>query len=101
MALQSWSIFDRLQEGGIIPPASNSRSAADPDRTNLHNLVARRSSAIAAGAHAPLCCEVAKIAEALPGDRVAVQWDVCQEVLAWEGYYEKVRSTSVPRLLKC
>ena len=32
--------------------------------------------------------EVDKIAKALPNDRIAVQWDVCQEVLAWEGYYE-------------
>ena len=24
----------------------------------------------------------------LPNDRIAIQWDVCQEVLAWEGYYE-------------
>src|SRR5580693_1188038 len=28
------------------------------------------------------------IAAALPNDRIAIQWDVCQEVLAWEGYYE-------------
>ncbi len=33
--------------------------------------------------------EVAKIAAALPNDRIAIQWDVCQEVLAWEGYYDK------------
>ena len=33
--------------------------------------------------------EVAKIAKALPNDRIAIQWDVCQEVLAWEGYYDK------------
>jgi hypothetical protein len=32
--------------------------------------------------------EVAAIAEALPNDRVALQWDVCQEVIAWEGRYE-------------
>jgi hypothetical protein len=24
----------------------------------------------------------------LPNDRIALQWDVCQEVTAWEGYYE-------------
>jgi hypothetical protein len=36
-----------------------------------------------------LVSEVEKIAGAIPNDRVAVQWDVCQEVLAWEGYYEK------------
>src|SRR5205807_1662009 len=33
--------------------------------------------------------EVEKIAGAIPSDRLAVQWDVCQEVLAWEGYYEE------------
>ncbi|MBV9966259.1 MAG: hypothetical protein JO008_11240, partial [Alphaproteobacteria bacterium] len=32
--------------------------------------------------------EVATIAAALPNDRIALQWDVCQEVLAWEGYYD-------------
>jgi hypothetical protein len=32
--------------------------------------------------------EVAAIARALPNDRIALQWDVCQEVIAWEGYYE-------------
>jgi hypothetical protein len=32
--------------------------------------------------------EVAAIALALPHDRIALQWDVCQEVIAWEGYYE-------------
>jgi hypothetical protein len=33
--------------------------------------------------------EVAAIARTLPNDRIAVQWDVCQEVVAWEGYYER------------
>ena len=33
--------------------------------------------------------EVRKIADKLPNDRIAVQWDVCQEVLAWEGYYDE------------
>jgi hypothetical protein len=32
--------------------------------------------------------EVTAIARALPNDRIALQWDVCQEVTAWEGYYE-------------
>jgi hypothetical protein len=32
--------------------------------------------------------EVGRIAAAIPHDRLALQWDVCQEVLAWEGYYE-------------
>ena len=24
----------------------------------------------------------------MPNERIALQWDVCQEVIAWEGYYE-------------
>jgi hypothetical protein len=28
------------------------------------------------------------MAAAIPNDKLALQWDVCQEVLAWEGYYE-------------
>ena len=33
--------------------------------------------------------EVARIAAAMPNDRIALQWDVCQEVLGWEGYYDQ------------
>jgi hypothetical protein len=33
--------------------------------------------------------EVRKIADIMPNDRIAIQWDVCQEVLAWEGYYDE------------
>jgi hypothetical protein len=35
-----------------------------------------------------MTAEVARIAAVVPAERIAVQWDVCQEVLAWEGYYE-------------
>ena len=32
--------------------------------------------------------EIAKMTATIPNDRLAIQWDVCQEVLAWEGYYQ-------------
>ena len=31
--------------------------------------------------------DLAKICAAIPRDDLAIQWDVCQEVLAWEGYF--------------
>ncbi len=31
--------------------------------------------------------DLAKICAAIPPDDLAIQWDVCQEVLAWEGYF--------------
>src|SRR5690242_12570574 len=33
--------------------------------------------------------EVQQMAKVIPNDRLAIQWDVCQEVLAWEGYYDQ------------
>ena len=36
-------------------------------------------------AHLP--AEFARIAGALPHGEIAYQWDVCPEVLMWEGYY--------------
>ena len=31
--------------------------------------------------------DLAKVCAAIPPDDLAIQWDVCQEVLAWEGYF--------------
>ena len=31
--------------------------------------------------------DLTKICAAIPHDDLAIQWDVCQEVLAWEGYF--------------
>jgi len=59
MAIESWRLFDGLQQEGVIPVLTT------------HMLD-----------------EVTAIAQALPNDRIALQWDVCQEVTAWEGYFE-------------
>ena len=32
--------------------------------------------------------EVRRIADTLPNDRISYQWDVCQEVLTWENYFD-------------
>jgi hypothetical protein len=50
MAIESWRLFDRLQQEGVIPAG-------------------------------------VKFQISLPTP-IALQWDVCQEVIAWEGYYE-------------
>jgi hypothetical protein len=90
MAIQSWSIFDRLQKGGIIPPSIKFQvSLPTPIAPTYNNLVPGDRPRLLPALTRHFVGEVAKIAEALPSDRIAVQWDVCQEVLAWEGYYEK------------
>ena len=36
-----------------------------------------------------LAGEVRRIMAELPHDRISYQWDVCQEVLMWEGYLDQ------------
>ena len=44
--------------------------------------------------------ELAKDSPVIPHDDLAIQWDVCQDVLAWEGYFpnrcQRTRSTNPP-----
>ena len=44
--------------------------------------------------------ELAKDSPVIPHDDLAIQWDVCQDVLAWEGYFpnrcQRTRSTDPP-----
>ena len=86
----SWKVFDRLQQawrdtGGREVPDL----AADADSADLQQHGAVGPGRLLPALTEHLIGEVEKIAAALPNDRIAMQWDVCQEVLAWEGYYEK------------
>ena len=90
MAIASWSLFDQLQKAGIIPMRVKFQiSLPTPIAPTYNNMVPSDRPLLLPALTQHLIGEVAKIAAAIPNDRVAVQWDVCQEVLAWEGYYEE------------
>ncbi len=87
-AAESFAVFERLQRAGDVPagvkfqvslptplaPGYNYMSpAAQPDFLRVFGAAMER--------------EVARLADAIPHNRLALQWDVCQEVLMWEGYY--------------
>ncbi len=89
MAIASWRLFDRLQREGVIPKGVKFQiSLPTPIAPTYNNMVPTDRPALIAVLTAHLLGEVAAIARALPHDRIALQWDVCQEVIAWEGYYE-------------
>jgi hypothetical protein len=90
MAIESWLLFDRLQQEGVIPAGVKFQiSLPTPIApTYSNNIAPSDRSAMIPALTTHLLGEVARIAQALPNDRIALQWDVCQEVLAWEGYYE-------------
>ena len=89
MAIDSWRVFDRLQQAGAIPAGVKFQiSLPTPIAPTYNNMVPADRPALLPAMTEHFIGEVATIAAALPNDRIAIQWDVCQEVLAWEGYYE-------------
>ena len=90
MAIQSWAIFDRLQKAGVVPAHVKFQiSLPTPIAPTYNNMLPADRPRLLPALTQHFIGEVQKIAGAMPHDRIALQWDVCQEVLAWEGYYEK------------
>jgi len=90
MAIESFAVFDRLQQAGVIPAGVKFQiSIPTPIAPTYNNMVPEDRQKLLPGLTRHFIGEVAKIAATLPNDRIAIQWDVCQEVLAWEGYYDK------------
>ena len=89
MAIESWQVFERLQKAGEIPAGVKFQiSIPTPVAPTYNNMVPSDRQKLLPPLTQHLLGEVTKIAKALPNDRIAIQWDVCQEVLAWEGYYD-------------
>jgi hypothetical protein len=89
-AMESWGLFDRLQNAGVIPAGVKFQiSIPTPIAPTYNNMVPGDRPALLPALTQSFIGEVVKIAKTLPRDRIAIQWDVCQEVLAWEGYFEK------------
>jgi hypothetical protein len=90
MAIESWGLYERLQRSGVIPAGVKFQvSLPTPIAPVYNNMIPQDRPKILPALTRHLIGEVQAIARAIPNDRVALQWDVCQEVLAWEGYYDK------------
>jgi len=90
MAIQSWALFERLQKASVIPAGIKFQvSIPTPIAPTYNNMLPADRPRLLPALTQHFIGEVQKIAAGIPNDRLAIQWDVCQEVLAWEGYYEK------------
>jgi hypothetical protein len=89
MAIESWKIFERMQKGGVIPANVKFQVCIPTPIAPLYNnVVPADRPKILPALTQHFIGEVENIARAIPNDRLSIQWDVCQEVLAWEGVYE-------------
>jgi hypothetical protein len=88
MAIDSFAIFDRLQRDGVIPKAVKFQIAIPSPLAPAYNYISKKHRTAfldVFAAHLPE--EVHRIAAVLPNDRLAIQWDILQEILIWENYF--------------
>lgn len=89
-AIRNFATFDRLQTEGAIPAGVKYQICMATPLAITYMFVApdtREDFLRVYSAH--LASEVGRIMSELPNDRIAYQWDVCQEVLMWEGYLDQ------------
>jgi hypothetical protein len=87
-AVESFATFVKLQDSGAIPAGVKFQVCLPTPLAPGYNYISPRAQAdFLRVFEAAMVREVARLADAIPHDRLAVQWDVCQEVLMWEGYY--------------
>jgi hypothetical protein len=87
-ALDSYRVFARLKEDGIVPRYVRFQVCLPSPIAPMVLLVAEESRAAVEPAHIrQLDAELGEILDGIPHDQLAIQWDVCQDVGIWEGYY--------------
>lgn len=91
-AIRNFATFDRLQGDGKIPAGVKYQICmATPLAISYMFVSPKARDAFMPAYSAHLAAEVERIMGALPHDRISYQWDVCQEVLMWEGYLDQNR----------
>lgn len=89
-AIRNFETFDRLQSEGVIPPGVKYQICMATPLAITYMFVSPNIRDVFEGIYEKhLADEVGKIMSALPHDRISYQWDVCQEVLMWEGYLDQ------------
>ena len=104
-AIDSYAIFRRLKDEGVVPPATRFQVSLPTPVAVIWSFVVREQClAVEPAYERAMAGEVAAIAAAIPHDELAIQWDVCQEVLGRDGgleiFYDDVLEGSLRRLAR-
>ena len=89
-AIRNYADFKRLKEEGVIPaPMKYQICMATPLAITYNFISPKAYDAFLPAYTAHLTEEFLRIAATLPHGEISYQWDVCQEVLMWEGYFHQ------------
>ena len=87
-ALASWAVFQRLRAAGAIPATMRFQVSLPTPQASGYLYVSGPARQTYFGVYErALKAALANIVAAIPANDLAIQWDVCQEVLAFEGYF--------------
>ncbi|MBN9513238.1 MAG: hypothetical protein J0H97_07520 [Alphaproteobacteria bacterium] len=88
-ALASWAVFDRLRAAGAIPKSVRFQVSLPTPQASGYLYVSGPARETYFGVYErALKNALANIVAAIPAQDLTIQWDVCQEVLAFEGYFK-------------
>jgi hypothetical protein len=88
-ALESYAVFARLKEAGVIPAGTRFQVSLPTPLAPLVMFVARPDHDRVEPAYkAALLGELTRICAGIPHDQLAVQWDVAPELALLEGVWE-------------
>ena len=90
-ALRNYETFKNLKSEGVIPAHIKYQICMATPLAIVYNFISPHDFEKFVSAYSRhLEEEINIISETLPHDQVSYQWDVCQEVLAFEHYYDEV-----------
>ncbi len=88
-ALESWEVFARLRSSGVVAPAMRFQVCLPTPHASGYLYVSGPARDTYFGVYErALKAALANIVKAVPAVDLSIQWDVCQEVLAFEGYFK-------------
>lgn len=102
-AIASYAVFADLKTQGVIPTATRFQvSLPTPIAVITSFILPEQQSWIEPIYERAMLGELSRITGAIPHDQLAIQWDVCHEVLAQDGalklHYEEVLDNTLERL---
>ena len=88
-AITSYATFANMKRDGLIPTDVRFQVSIPTPFAIMTAYIARQAQLeFLPVIERSLIAEVEQIANAIPHQELAIQWDVCLEVIAWEGVYK-------------
>ncbi len=87
-ATESWRLFERLRRAGVVPEGVRFQVCLPTPMSSAFMYVSPRSrDAYLPAYERALVRALDRISATVPHADLSIQWDICQEVLVFEGYF--------------